>query len=77
VAGDLPDIREVLEDGRNALLVPPDDPEAAAAAIQSILADEEIRERLSCNAAQDATHYTWESRANRIMEFLRRRLQVE
>jgi len=74
IAGDLPDVGEVLVDRHNALLVPPDDPEAAAAAVTEALGDPRLREHLAATARQDAQQYTWESRAVRIAAFLRERL---
>ena len=70
VAPDLPDVREVLVDGRNARLVPPDDTRAAASAIHSLLADPLLRERLGRQARTDAGQYTWDTRASRIADFL-------
>lgn len=70
VAPDLPDVREILVDGRNACLVPPDDIRAAAAGIRSLFADTPRLERLASGAQQDAAHYTWEGRARQIVDFL-------
>ena len=39
VASDLPALREVVREGRNAVLVPPGDPDALSAAISSLLDD--------------------------------------
>ena len=72
VAPALEDSREVLRDGDNALLVPPDAPEAGAAAIRGLLEDPALQERLPRNAQRDATRYTWDRRAARIAEFLHR-----
>ena len=46
VASDLPSIREVLTDGDNALLVPPDDPDALASAIRRLLVNPGLADRL-------------------------------
>jgi glycosyltransferase involved in cell wall biosynthesis len=75
VAGDLPDTREILESDRNALLVPPDDPQAAARAIRRLLQDKLVRDRLATAAAEDARGYTWQARAERLGGFLRSRLE--
>jgi glycosyltransferase involved in cell wall biosynthesis len=45
VATDVPGCREIAHDGVNALLVPPDDPTALAAALQRLAADGELRRR--------------------------------
>jgi glycosyltransferase involved in cell wall biosynthesis len=70
----LPDTAELLRDGENALLVPPDRPEAAAAALDRVLDDVELAERLGCGAAQTAASLSWDNRARKILAFLDRRL---
>ncbi|HYL80469.1 MAG TPA: glycosyltransferase family 4 protein [Candidatus Acidoferrum sp.] len=70
VASDLPALREILQDGENALLVPPEDPPAMAAAIQRLQSDQALAERLAARAAEDVRSYTWEARGRRIQEFL-------
>ena len=47
VTADTPAARELLRDGDSALLVPPGDPEALAAALRRLAADAELRDRLS------------------------------
>ena len=71
VASDLPAVREVLRDGENALLVPPEDPTALAAALRRVRTDRELANRLAAQAASDVRAYTWEARGTRILEFLR------
>lgn len=67
LSSDLPVLREVLEDGRNALLVDPDDPEAWVSALRK-LADPELRARLGATARADVLReYTWLQRAKRIL----------
>lgn len=72
VATDLPSVRELLTDGRNALLVPPNDPPALAAGVRSLLDDRELAERLAAQARQDVAAYTWAERARKLDGFLRR-----
>ncbi len=71
VASDLPALREVLRDGENALLVPPEDPAALGAGIRRLLADRALAERLAGQAARDVRAYSWEARGKLIIEFLR------
>ena len=66
VASDLPSLREIL-DGDTAILVPPDDPQALAAALSSLSADPARRAALGKAAAQKAAHYDWRARAARIL----------
>jgi glycosyltransferase involved in cell wall biosynthesis len=69
-----PDTAELLVDGDNALLVPPDRPEAAAAGLDSILGDSALATRLAENGARTAAALTWDARAERIIAFLAERL---
>ncbi|MCL4441282.1 MAG: glycosyltransferase family 4 protein [Firmicutes bacterium] len=54
--GELP---YLWKDGHDALLVPPDDPEAMAAAVRRILTEPGLAERLSRNARQKAEQFDW------------------
>lgn len=47
------------ENGENALLVPPNDPEAMAAAVRRILAEPGLAEKLSENARKKAEEFDW------------------
>ena len=70
VAPDLPDLREVLHHDENALLVPPDNVDAAAAAIRLALSNRAIGEKLGYTARQNAAYFTWQARAERLSTFL-------
>lgn len=67
IAGDLPSIREVLASECNSLLVPPQDPLALAAAINRLLAEPDLAEKLGQRAAADAKAYSWQARAQTIL----------
>lgn len=70
VCSDLPVLREVLEDGRNALLADPDDLDAWARAVAR-LADPGLRRRLGEAARADVLReYTWTQRARRMLEMI-------
>jgi len=71
-----PDTAELLRDGDNALLVPPDRPELAAVALDRILADQALAARLSAGALASAGALTWDSRAAKIADFLEARLSA-
>ena len=45
IATDVPGCREIARPNLNALLVPPDDPQALAAAIERLAGDRELRRR--------------------------------
>jgi len=49
----------LLEDGVDALLVPPNDPESMAAAVRRVLADPELAARLSRNGREKAASFDW------------------
>ncbi len=70
VASDLPSVREVLRDGENALLVPPGNAGAFAAAIERLLAEPALARCLASQARADVAQHTWDARAARLMEFL-------
>jgi glycosyltransferase involved in cell wall biosynthesis len=71
ICSDLPVLREVIEDGRNGLLVPPADPDAWAAALKRLLEDRHLRDRLATAAHADfLSHHTWRQRASRVIEGL-------
>ncbi|HEX4736501.1 MAG TPA: glycosyltransferase [Allosphingosinicella sp.] len=76
LAPDSPDTAELLRDGHTALLVPPDDPDAAADGFARLAADPALRARLGANAARLADGLSWDARAARIEAFLEERLDA-
>lgn len=72
----LPDTAELLRDGDNALLVEPDRPEAAAAALDRLRGEPGLAGRLATRAAATAACLSWDSRAEKIARFLERRLHA-
>ena len=74
VASDLPALREIVAHEENALLVPPDDACALAAAVERLRSDVVLARRLAVNARRIVASYTWEHRAMRLLDFFR---QVE
>ncbi len=61
VATDIPGSRDLIEHGRSGLLVPPEDPEALAAALRQLVASPELRRSLGENArARVLQHFTIE-----------------
>ncbi len=75
IAPELPDIGEVLS-GDNAVMVPPDDLPAAAAALRRVIADPLLAERLSAAASGTASEFTWQARASVVGTFLRQRISA-
>jgi glycosyltransferase involved in cell wall biosynthesis len=66
VASDSPAIREVLDDRRTALLVPPGDAGALARALLEIQQDPALARSLGDAAAAIGPRYTWAARAQRL-----------
>jgi glycosyltransferase involved in cell wall biosynthesis len=58
VATSIRGVRELLHDGENAVLVPPDDPEALATALRRVLDQEGLRDVLRQGALRAAAGYT-------------------
>jgi glycosyltransferase involved in cell wall biosynthesis len=71
VATDLPSTAEVVTDGETALLVPPSDVEALAAALERLRADPALRAQLGSAArALALREHTWAGRAAYILSAL-------
>jgi glycosyltransferase involved in cell wall biosynthesis len=75
LAPELPDTEDVLND-RNAVLVAPDELEAAADAVRRIVDDAALSTSLATQARTDARDLTWEARARRIIAFIEERLSA-
>lgn len=60
VATDIPVFREYLTGGTNALLVPPGDAGALAAAMHRLVVDEALRDRLRAAGNEVAARFSWE-----------------
>ncbi|MBR0651039.1 glycosyltransferase family 4 protein [Roseomonas terrae] len=71
IAPDQPNLREVLEDGRTALLVPPGDADALRAALHRLVADAALRRRLGAAARAEILRrdLTWAGNARRVIGF--------
>ena len=66
VASDLPALREVVEPGGTAILVPPGDARALAAGVRSVLDDPAAADRMARAAFDRAADYSWARRAERL-----------
>ena len=72
VASDLPSIREILNE-ENGILVKPDDPLALAEAVMKISENKALADNLVRKAFQDVQQYTWDKRAEKVLEFVDKR----
>ncbi len=68
VASDLPGYRNVVRHGREALLVPPEDPRALAAAICGVLDEPDLARDLVAGGDSRAAEYSMEHLAERYVE---------
>lgn len=67
VASAMGQVRDVIKDGENGLLVPPGDEAALAEAVNRLIEDVSLRERLGMQAREDAVRYhSWEQYLSRL-----------
>lgn len=72
VAGDIGGLREIVKDEESGLLVPPGKPGALAAALERLLSDRALGERLAEKGAQSAREkFTLDHCLDRWVEMLR------
>lgn len=72
VSSDLPVLREVLRDGHNGLLVPPDEPAAWVAAIDRLRADPQEAAAIGQRAHREyLDHYSWSRRGGALLDAAR------
>lgn len=70
VAGDSGGVRSAVLDGETGLVVPPEDDAAAAAAIQRLLDDAPLRQRLAQGAREAAVHrFNWDRVVRDTLDF--------
>lgn len=61
VASNVGGLRDVVVDGETGLVVPPRDPTALRAALERLLADEELRRRLGATGRERAQErFSWD-----------------
>jgi len=71
VCSDLPVLREIVEDGKTALLCDPEDPTAWSAALVRLRDELPLRNSLAAAAQQQfKSQYTWTARARRVVDGL-------
>lgn len=69
----LPDIQSVLNDA-NALLVEPDNLEAASRGLRRVFADRKWSDAIARQSKKDSEEFTWQQRAQKIIAFINERI---
>jgi glycosyltransferase involved in cell wall biosynthesis len=77
VAGNTPDVREVLRHEENAFLCAPDSIEALVAALREVTQNPPFASRLAAEALSGSRELTWEARAHRIKAAIQSRLHAD
>jgi len=67
VATSISSVKEVLEDGVNAVLVEPDSADSLFDGIVRVIEDDGLANRIALNAGADIKNYTWEKRAGKLL----------
>lgn len=75
LAGETPDVMEVLKHGENAFLCPPDNVDALVAGLGTLIGDPPLAARLAAAAQAESRGLTWEARARRIFDLVAGRLR--
>ena len=68
LAGDTPDVREVLRHRENAFLCRPDRVDLLVAGLRTLMDDRALAASLASAALRDSAELTWEARARRIAD---------
>lgn len=75
VASNIPGYEEVIEDGINGLLVPPQNPELLAQAVIGVLKNPELKARLALHGRRFALTHSWGRIARRVEGFYFRTIE--
>ena len=70
VATEIGGIKELCEESASAVLVPPDDPDAVAAALGRVLHDDDARAQLVASGLQSASRFTPEHHVDQVESLL-------
>jgi glycosyltransferase involved in cell wall biosynthesis len=76
LAGDTPDVGEVLKHGKNAFLCRPDSLDSLVAGISTLAGDPERAAGLAATALTDSRDFTWDARARKIAGLVESRLRA-
>jgi glycosyltransferase involved in cell wall biosynthesis len=71
ISSDLPVFREVMHDGKNCILLPPDEVAAWENALKQLDQNRHLLQRLGAQARADfLENYSWDLRAKKLLEFV-------
>jgi glycosyltransferase involved in cell wall biosynthesis len=76
VCSDLPSTREIVENDRNGLLVPPEDKDSLAEAIVRILIDNNLGRRLSVEGLRRVSSFSWKESTKKLVNVYQRALEL-
>jgi glycosyltransferase involved in cell wall biosynthesis len=74
ISADAPSSRELIDDGRTGLLVPPGDVAGYAAALAKLAGDRGLRDRLGEAARSESANYDWDAALAKVIDAYRRLL---
>ncbi len=74
VAASIPTVLEVLEDGKDSVLVAPGNTQALAKGIRMCLVNENFSERIAKKAREKVDEYTWNKRVQKIVSHAHARM---
>lgn len=77
LASDLATVRDIVKPGIQAMLAPPDEPDAWADALLALAGDAPLRTRLGAAAADAAKDCAWPARAAGILTWIWQRLSTQ
>ena len=69
-------VDEIIKDGKNGILVPPQDPESMAGAILKVLGDAELRERLGAEAKKRSEDFSRDRMISEYEELFARMMEA-
>ncbi len=75
VAASIPTVLEVLEDGRDSVLVPPGSATALAEGIKKCFGDKDFSEKIAKKAREKVGGYTWKKRVEKILSHVCERME--
>jgi len=77
VSSDLPTIETILQDGKNALIAKSDNADSFKTAILRLLENPNLAESIAEEAYRNVQKYSWNDRAQRILDFINQQLEAE